>query len=603
MAALAPTGICSYNGFAWNATANTLDFSVKPVYDRAGRTVVYSVFSITLTEIISGRPTDAVVQGALSALTQPAAGLYYNNRGVGNVFINVGGDSDCVWGPKPRSATVKPLGGGNSCRLTWTIDFAIPTCGGARYTGPMEFNYSTDITIDQSGYTQRTYKGYIVIAQTRPNADIRVVTRSADDWRELVNPPLLTGFRRTPGQFGLSEDKCRLDFSIRDEQMGPNALPANVILADADHSFANSSPGQTHGWEGVITATYELALTGRPQDAIQAFVRLCLDRTAALRAGKEFKNKTLNFVLTKFTAADTKIYDKTTCRFALTYRVAGATLGEILQSGGLWRPVPGDNWKAWAASVKLPQSARGYAGIRFIPGEDSIIDLCGRVPAVAGAGAAAPLIDTSLDGIKPPADAVLKGGVKVAGVNAPLDNLFPAPPPERSWIVYDAKLRVETDSGMVHGSVPPSTPIPVSLATLRAAANAAGALDALDPDFAESPVGVGIAAAANAARVVAGAAVGALGGTFVQQRKLPVYYVFLSGYALRARYPVPVPTITDTGGAPLFPVSRPDAGEGFETRIAGNVEYPVYEARWNLRFVLPQLPSGPLDIPDNPQQT
>ena len=45
-----PVGtICAYNGFFWPNDTQTLEFSGRPVWDSAGRTIIYTNFTITLT--------------------------------------------------------------------------------------------------------------------------------------------------------------------------------------------------------------------------------------------------------------------------------------------------------------------------------------------------------------------------------------------------------------------------------------------------------------------------------------------------------------------------------------------------------------------------
>src|SRR5262249_49432701 len=145
---------------------------------------------------------------------EPGQPFIYLGRPIGDFTLNVRGAKDCLWGPFPQVTSLE-WHGLTSAKITWTVKFHTPTCLGARFDGPCEFAYGTSVSIDRHGLTMRTYQGFIRIAQNRLNPKLRRVARSADEWRSKINPPLLAGFRRIPGEFSLSPDKCRLDFSIR----------------------------------------------------------------------------------------------------------------------------------------------------------------------------------------------------------------------------------------------------------------------------------------------------------------------------------------------------------------------------------------------------
>ncbi len=623
-------GIAKYNGYSFNNNANTLELSVTPVWDSSNRTIIYSVFRITITWVVNGRASDTEVRAAIALLTQPAAAFRYNGRGCGDIKVNLpGGGADCIWGPRPGPVGMKNLGAGNATRLTWTVQFAAPTCNDARYEGPMEFNYSTSINVDKSGYTQRTYKGHLVIAQTRANPKNRLIFRSADEFRELLNPPLLAGFRRIPGRFDLSEDKNRLDFEIRDEQEGPNFCPDGVIEAEADHVF-NSKPGNVLLWTGTINATYELALDAPPSLAVQAFAKLAIDRLAAFRNAAVASRPELKPIPIAFTVSEPRIYGKTQVHLSMQYMVGGAKLQDILNMGGLWRPVPEAGWFSWVTSLKQPLSSRGWAQIRWRPGtDDSIVDLCGKMPAIAPPRRTQPgqvggrsrpnprprplrpfmprrgptfFNGQEFPAIQPPPPMppapdpmfpippvgglgplisglfpVLEGGGgggAGAGGATDIESTFLVPTPANSWIDYQVGVRYEVDQGTVVGRTLPTKPL-----TPRSHPTGAGSL-------------LGTALAAAAQRVTGG-------GTFVQQRVKPICYVYLSGHAMRAGFPVPCPSLTSVDGAKPILCNRPDYGEGFEQVVVGNVFYPVYAARWKLRYVVPDPPAGALPVIEN----
>ncbi len=591
-----PAGVeAAYNGFVWNNSTQTLLFSGRPVWDSAGRTIVYTNFTLTLTCVIQALPTDAIVRDAIARLTQPACALRYNGRGVGNVFVNVNGANDCAWGPKPGEVTAKPYGGGNATRLTWTVSFAIPTCNDGRYSGPSEFLYSVEVVVDKSGYSKRTYKGHLVIAQTRIAPGNRTVASSADQWRERIDPPLLAGFQRTDRVFNVSEDQNRLDFNIRDEQIGPNYPPAGVVTVEASHTYRMAGPGKIFQWVGTLEATYEVALNASVDAAVNAFWALANDRILAARgagfgAVAALFAKPISFWPLDFNVSDARIYDKPTVRIVLQYTTTGPDLATILTRGGLWRPVPGSNWDTWATSLAVPVGPRGWAtGLRFTPGEDTIVDLCAGLTLPPAGGKR----DVIMRGARGPLkNFQIRGGVKI--------NWGDPPTPRTSWLNYDVGIEIDVASNVVVGSALPLAPLS---ARSTAAFNAKTATVSM-------PLGTDASFFPPATDVVAGDGSSAsqsssAGGTFVQQRTLPVVYVFLTGSALRIGYPVPVPTLSDVNGAPLVVANRTDRGEGFAQKIVSSSGFsgvPVYGAWWRIRYVLPVPPSVTLAlaVPPNP---
>jgi len=49
------------------------------------------------------------------------------------------------------------------------------------------------------------------------------------------------------------------------------------------------------------------------------------------------------------------------------------------------------------------------------------------------------------------------------------------------------------------------------------------------------------------------------------------------------------------------PANRLDRGEGFNTGIIANAgKFPIYAAKWRLRYFLPEIPNTPITPPPNP---
>jgi len=638
MSALPDIGAIVYNGFTFPVETETTDVSVKPVYDQAERTVVASRISLTIKTIINAATFSALestIEAIIVRLTHPSKPFVYRGRGL-PIAINVLGTRDVNWGPKPRVVQFKPMGGGRTAELIWTVELEIPTCYSASYVGPMEFNYSLTYDIARNGSTTRTYSGHVRIANNRAGANSRLPTDSADYYRDQIYPDLLPNFRRIPGGFTLSTDRSTLEFRIVDEQFGPNIPPQGIIEVSAEHSISNS-PQSYYTWTGTISATYEVARNGAAteNDALNAFGRLCKDRIGYTlwRMGQgtspppppppsgnfgydakgnwkppeananpippgvpqpgslqttSTKSPTRTVLPVKFDFSEPEIYGQSIkCRYSLTYSIIGVPIGEIMSISGMWRPVPDGDWRLWAASMGNAISPRGHAQLIFDVREDTIVDLC------------RPAIDEG--------ELAERAANRPTWVRPWLENLsvFRPPTQDSSWISYKNTFRIETDDGTIHVSTLPSKPVKPGLATIRVMtrdgkvrdipANEAKNFIARNPGSAIYAQSM----ASFAAQFGMNAANGFAEVCSIQKRK-PFVVLYMTGEALRLNFPIACPELMDAGGVTPEPANRTNKGEGFWTGVVGNAGWPVVGAQWNLRYILPEMPKGKVELPPNP---
>ena len=602
MAELPTSAVIRYGAYTFPSNVETTSISVVPQYDQAGRTVIYNRIKLSLRAVVSGTAIDAAVRAVTQILTKPAYPFVYTGSGYGLV-VNVGSVRDVVWGPKPTEAGVKPLGGGNAAELTWSVEVCIPDGPSARYAfAPMEFFYTVTYDVDASGYTTRSYEATVRIPQTRATPAGRTLSDTADRLLEQVTPALVPGFRRIPGGHSLSADKCSLTVYCQDVQLPPNIPPYGVVEASASHTLS-STPGKLQEWTGTLEATYEIARNGVTTVAAarDSFFSLLKDRIghtldtisrqepAELRTGGDDGRQVKPVVIpVSFTMTEPEIYGRTKARFSLTYAVRGAKLKTMLQASGMWRPVPGTNWKQWAASLGPVIGPRGHAGLIFTPNDDRIVDL-----------------------LQPGSpDLSLLGNLNSRGTTSGIipGGVFPDPTPERSWVEYVCAIYMETDNGVVQVRTLPTQP--------RAAKGDV---------YGKPSAGAGVAAAG------VGAAVAAIPGVLQQVFDTnPVFYgplkqaflgdggldkkqapqrrgrqagaLWLVGRAVRVKYSIPAPTAEKWGDATLTPANRADCGEGFWTGVVGNAIWPIQAAKWRLRYVMDTVPGAGAPVVPNPLQ-
>lgn len=595
----------SYNGVTFDYRTETTDFSAKPVYDQAGRTVVYVLYTITLKGyVFDPASTDATMDDLRNRLTQPAGEFRYSDTGVGTFEVNVSGRArDVLWGPRPTLLRWRPVGAERAAEVTWTVEVAIPQCNQARYVQAlMEVNFTLSWTIDRSGYTKRTYAGFLRIPATRRSAGERVLPDQADAYREQVVPDVPIGFRRAEQTFALDEAKTKLTWSIIDEEMPPAAPPPGVVEVQASHTV--QSQQNVHMWAGTITATYELARGADKQLAFAYFFQLMHERIRAAydNARPPDGNPARGALLIRqFTAEEPEVYGRRTASFTVQYTFSCA-LWTILRASGLWTPVSGD-WGRWRASLAdTALHPRGNAKDAGWAGMDVIIDLC------------RPDRQTR----------ELRARRQDRQQREMSTNRFPYhyPPPDQSWLEYQIWMRIDQDDRVAeHKPLGPRTvelkaqvgPPPLSLDEENRIREIRDALDRFHGRAAPSAPGpAGGGTIQNQVR--AGGAAGQIlnsivsvqipyeGGRIanVQRAGPPSLAVIVEGYATRAGYPIAPPAIDRIGGVKAHPANRP--GEhGFRTWVAANWGgVPIVMATWSLRYVLEEVPTQPLGVPPSP---
>lgn len=599
---LPDNGVCRYGSWVFPALTSTEEIDIRPEYDSARRTVIYNVISFTLRSHLTGRQIDLASRAVAQVLTKPAQPLVYSGKGYGFV-VNVGGVRDVLWGPLPKNVKLKPLGGGNAAILTWSVSCAIPDGAGARFQfAPMEFNFTVDYDHDESGLATRTMTGFLRIPMTRATPLDRRLPDNIDSYREDICPPVIEGFRRkVPGRFTLSEGKDRLDFLFVDEQFpGANVPPVGCVEAAGSHRMS-CPPGKLTLWNHVVSCSYELARNGAATvaNARNAFFALVADRVKASLDELDRNQPQLSSGGTKRATAvplafsmSEDIYGKPKVDFSLSYKIAGPDLPAMIQASGMFRPVPGSNWKLWWASVSNVLGPRGQAGLVFSITDDKIVDLLQPAP-----------LATDLSNRRrgtPAAAGRIPGGI------------FPEPTPENSWLDWRMRVYQETDSGVVEVRTLPTEP-----RTERGDMYGGGAGTA-----AASAVGAGVSLAlGNIAGLFPAVFPGGkpsdfffppprnpgqrkAGGTNVaqepQRRARQASVIYLVGSALRVKYPIQAPALTKWGDATLVPANRLEMGEGFWTEVVGNAIWPIHAAAWNLRWVCTYPPSDTPPTPPSP---
>ncbi len=583
--------------FTFPVETETLDFQMRPVYDSAGRTVKWVEHVLTIKTYLGkvnqalSATTDSDMETLKKILTAAGGELKYQGVGIGTgsaMWINPaggGGVRDVNWGPRPQLVRWRPLGQ-VACEVIWQVSYCVPLCDSAAFeVYPLEFCFTVAYSIDQSGYTKRTYSGHVSIPQTRLTQGTRTLTDQADRMYESIAIPLVPSFRRIPGDRWLSEDKCTLNFTIVDVEVGPDFCPPGVIDCKLSHTVSTGKVF-TGKFLGVIQGSYEIDRALDRSSAMRYFLAYADARMRQARrtpyrdlTGKVTANVVWPIALT---ASHPEVYGRIGASFSLTYTFM-SRLSDLVVTSGLWGIVPESDWVTWSSS--LLESAfhlRGNARQAFGASMDVIVDLCAVNNATL---TGQPTLGRQEDRQLVP-------------------ELIPEqPPPETSWLHYDGKVRIEQRDYNLHLKTLPENRITISTAPGQLPLPIPPSQPIPPPTQGEAGVrpipGLGL----DPSRV-GSMAVYPPGppDTVTQTKAQPDYEVVLYGGAIRAGYPITPPAVISVGGRSVVPANQ--EGEGFENWIhASWFGLPIYACRWQLRWRIIGAPNGnePLPVLDDPR--
>jgi hypothetical protein len=597
--------ICKYNGVVFGVETEMLDCTIKPVPDSAGRTVVLTEHHVKLKTLIAqanqdtNQTTDTTLASLRKKLTAYAAPFYFQNLGYGDLVVNVtpSGAWDVAWGPKPDLLSWKPIGAAQAAEVVWSVCVRVPECEQATYKFPgiMELNYKLTIDVDKSGYSTRTYAGFLRIPQTRASVSSRKIQHTADELRELINPGLLPGFRRIYGPFNFSEDKTRMDWSIKDEELGGlNYLPPGCIDATLENSLDSVNDLLAGGfqWKGSLSGTYELAKGMSPEVGFGCFLAALADRVSAINRtpfrGTINKGQVKQFcVVHTISLSCPNLYGRPIARGSAGYTFF-SRLDDILKTASPWRQPPNSDWNTWALSLeKSGFNVRGNAGLKVLASDDLIVDLCQTVNSN---------------------DATLKTQLPNATLNVGDPNHVlrgfknAVPNSLTSWLAYLSNVTYSNDDDTNELKVlPTSTLVPmvfpnvninpdVPTNTLNTNPNATPTTDGAKIDATQYLPSVAQYAPLN----------NQLPQSSVQTRNRPSYYVTLQGHALRGGWVTAAPRLISVGGIAVVQANRDGIEYVRHVECANWFGVPLFFSAWRQRYLIPGIPTGDVFVPGTP---
>jgi len=538
---LADIGAVEYNGYTFDG-ASSVTIRCEPVYDDAGRTVVYHRYTVNVKSVVADAAGTGLTLADIRArLTKAGYGLRVWNKGFHDLIVNAPWDAssvnDVAFGPKPRLISWTPIGSVYACEIEWECETCIAYCALPKiHSGIMAFNYSIAYALDYRGLTVRTIAGYYEIAMSRSGYTI---PDTADAYRTVVAPAIPERFQRTTQTYSLSLDKRRCDFNLVDQELASNnPWPKGVVKIEGRHRVNwTRSGGNASRLFNQIGVDIEMGADAPMLNAYAAFAAIAKQRINIVLGTDNYG------VMIDTLSVEESLFDRQ-CLFSMSYRLT-RSLKQILTDTGIWQPLGLNTWGEWAYSISGLTDQRGYANMRHLAANDAIVDPCGAVFGIPWDATAVPKTSQPLIG-------------RLLLAND-------TPSPENSWLEYEAHVFVTRDRAVVRHAILQAPDIEDA---------------AYNPQSAE------------------GLKYPAVGGTddILQRSGKSRYTATFQGFAKRAGHPIPRPSLRQVGDVAATQLLKSD---DFIQKIQDNwLGVPIYVARWNIIYDLAGEP-GTINPPAN----
>ena len=455
------TGSIKYNGWEFKGPRFIWHIKMNPVDTGDGRATAFNQYTLTLRAIVTDdyNGTEShlgVYAGGQTALQNSTRNARSNIQLIrallsknGQALIikglgfdirlndgNYGSVYDVRFGPRTKSLSLQPIGGGVVWQVDWVLEFVLPECyayqngnlaytdglGGSTDVSYIQFPYSGLSTpgnpqieslvsevhyeIDRYGLTTRIIDGYIVMPANRASATgmgtQNQLVGTCDDLRNKITPMVPTNFQRIGYDWHLSADRTKLTFRIADKELGTdNSFPKGVIDMHLEHTV--NMGGTNMALAGASPAVINNKFFGYIDVAKKVSMGIAFDTVILMmqqRINAQISNGGNNdqaVYITNVTLSEIIIGPFRRLSFNMTYytRLLSGTdpiaTSGLIQRAALFTPVDQgiSNWNNWAASLGdtfdvssavtdqgNAWSKRGFAGLAFTPAEDPIVAPC-----------------------------------------------------------------------------------------------------------------------------------------------------------------------------------------------------------------------------------
>lgn len=348
------------------------------VYDDANRAITHVQYTFSIAAVVY-----ATTQLALSRqIDSMVARLEKPGQKISLKGFGFGFEADpkaIIWGAKPSSVELEPIGGFLATTLRWSVEFSYKRCAVSRYRDVinwMAMNFDETWSYDFEGRCTRTIAGYIQIPQVADGSNnVAVVADQVRDQFVVVVP---NGFQRLSQTWHENAAKNRIDFSITDGELEDEnePFPLYCTFASGDFNVASNNRFFVNG-SATLNVILNIRKGVHPSFAMAVFLKIALGKQAWLtrQLGGNSERDGGGISVPAGIRVGHKLFSRTSS-FSATWLITGS-IQKLLLSSGIWEPVEGSNYDQWRSSVESPMwSQRGSSGLQSLPTNDTIVDVC-----------------------------------------------------------------------------------------------------------------------------------------------------------------------------------------------------------------------------------
>ena len=253
----------------------TNSFAQEPQYSEDNKDYLYTRFTVDVTCIFNA---DVFVLGSDPAVTMrsvrqillaPRQTLLIK---VGTSILLESPAPDDNGGPIPLSCNITQISGTQTFIVTYRIQVDITDCNVSGQVSILSNRFAQDFTIDADGYSVRITRGKMVVRAT--------TTLNADNFREVVIPPIPKGWRRTRMSFTPTTDGLTLGYSIEDTEVYQTP-PSPATTARGHYSESTEKHGIFTNVE--VECTLRGPKNSKKSDLIKRAAAICISRTRLSR--------------------------------------------------------------------------------------------------------------------------------------------------------------------------------------------------------------------------------------------------------------------------------------------------------------------------------
>ena len=246
----------TYNGVTlYNVL--TREFDQQPVYDSSGTDVIYHRFIVRVDSILNGaallvqNPLGGIPPGssateAIAIIMARVHRQLSQNRGIlsytveGTELLHAdpclanSQSADCNNGPRVLNLAITHVSP-KTLRISFSVEACLKICEQNTQNIVLNNRWASTDDIDEDFRVTRTWRGLLRFKQA---------IKSAHDFRGLVVPPLLHGWKRISMNFTAEANALELQYQVVDRQMLGVSPPAPATRMRFTHAESMRQSGQ-----------------------------------------------------------------------------------------------------------------------------------------------------------------------------------------------------------------------------------------------------------------------------------------------------------------------------------------------------------------------